>query len=201
MHNVHLILVRADSADQAANIASDQVVGFGHGDNWYRIGGIASEDGCDDQNDHEEDTRYSLSWLDDDPEVPREGTYFARAVWLLRNDLSNPPDIRTALASLADELRKVRVPDDFIALREIVEKLKRLFSILYSRHFLSDSDIPEFRPYEFDQFGLTATEHVNERCPGETEEGKRHTSCFWICMACSPFFGPPIRETILDIYI
>ena len=174
MHNVHLILVRADSADKAADIASDHVWGFGDEfNNWFRIGGIASEDGCDDDNEHGVDTHYPLSRLDD-LGAPKEGTYFARAVGLLRsNDLANPPDIRTALANLADEMRKVRVPDDFIDLWEIIEKLKRLFSILYSRHFLSDGDIPEFRPYEFDQFGLTATEHVNERCPGEKEEGKR----------------------------
>ena len=170
MHNVHFILVRADSADQAATIASNHVLGFGDEDNnWYQIGGIASEDGCDDVNDHGEDTHYPLSRLDD-LGAPKEGTHFARAVELLRQDLANPPDIRTALVNLADEMRTVRVPDDFIALWEIIENLKRLFSILYSRHFLSDGDIPEFRRYEFDQFGLTAI-HSHE-CYNK-EEGQR----------------------------
>jgi hypothetical protein len=172
MHNLHLILVCAESADEAANIAINHVLGFGDEDNnWFQVCGVASEEGFDDLNDHETDTRYPLSWLDEDPEVPKEETYFARAVGLLRNDLANPPDIRIALDKLVEETRMVRIPEDFFDLWRIIEELKRLYSILYSRHFLSDGDIPEFRRFEFDHFGLTAIDQANEHCQGE--EGQR----------------------------
>jgi hypothetical protein len=173
MHNLHLIVLRADSADQAADIAFNHVLGFGDEDNnWFQVGGIASEDGCDDVNDHGDGSRYPLSSLNDDPEAPKEGTYFARAVGLLRNDLSNPPDIRTALDKLADEMRRVRIPDDDNDLWQIIDELKRLKSVLHYRYRLNKGDIPEFRSYEFDYFGLTAIDQANERCKWE-EEGKR----------------------------
>ena len=106
MHTLHLILVHAASADAAAGIAHAHVTGFGdEANNWFQIGGIASEDGSDDQNEHDTNTHYPLSVFDDDPTAPKEGTYFARAVEMLLRELSDPPDIRTALDKHADELR------------------------------------------------------------------------------------------------
>jgi hypothetical protein len=164
MHNLHLLLVHAASADAAAGIARALVTGFGDEDNnLFQIGGIASEDGCDDQNEHDTDTRYPLSRFDDDPAAAKEGTYFARAVEMLLRELSDPPDLRTALDKHADELREVRIPDGIVELWKTIEELKRLFSILYSRCLLSDGDIPEFRRYEFNYFGLTAIDQEDKK--------------------------------------
>jgi hypothetical protein len=179
MHNLHFILVRADSADEAAEIAFNHALGFGDEDNnWFKVGGIASEDGWDDRNHHGNDTHYPLSYLDDVPAAPQAGTCFARAVGLLRNDLANPPDIQAAVDKLADEMRRVRLPDGLFEFWRIIENLKRLYSILYSSSILSDGDIPEFRRYEFDHFGLTAIDQANEPPQGQKKEQTRRYIVF-----------------------
>ena len=69
----------------------------------------------------------------------------------------------------------VRIPDGIVELWGTIEELKRLFSILYSRCLLSDGDIPEFRCYEFNYFGLTAIDQANVR--QQREGARRYIVC------------------------
>jgi hypothetical protein len=45
---LHFIVVRADSAKEAAEDVTSEIINWGNEDNWRSIGGIASEDGSDD---------------------------------------------------------------------------------------------------------------------------------------------------------
>src|SRR3954463_10209980 len=81
MHNLHLLLIHADSAKAAAAEATRLIEDWGGENNWRRVGGVASEDGSDDIENHEHG-RWGLSFLDTDQGRP-EGTPFRRAsAWL-----------------------------------------------------------------------------------------------------------------------
>jgi hypothetical protein len=177
VHNLHFILVRADSAEEAAQIADSVVFGFGGEDNWYQIGGVASEDGSDDQNDHGKNTRFPLSRLDDDPSAPKEGSHFERAIQLLRDALLEPAEVQTSLHDLGEKLLKISGTEEWLGVWEIRQELSRLHAILYARQFLDDGDIPEFRPFQFDEFGLTRIDRANK--PTEVgEAGKQRYIVF-----------------------
>lgn len=54
MHTLHFILINADSAQDAATSAEGAILHWGDENNWRSIGGIASEDGTDDIDNHED---------------------------------------------------------------------------------------------------------------------------------------------------
>ena len=62
MHTLHFLLVMAESALDAASEAESTISDWGDCNNWHCIGGIASEDGIDDIENHE-DARWGLSYL------------------------------------------------------------------------------------------------------------------------------------------
>jgi hypothetical protein len=52
MHNLHFLLIKADAAIDAAAEADSLILDWGDEDNWRSIGGVASEDGSDDIENH-----------------------------------------------------------------------------------------------------------------------------------------------------
>src|SRR5262249_15532871 len=64
MHTLHFILINADSAQEAASSAESEILNWGNDNNWRSIGGVASEDGTDDIDNHE-GARWPLSFLGD----------------------------------------------------------------------------------------------------------------------------------------
>src|SRR2546421_8608512 len=113
MHNLHFLLVNGDSAQDAASTVETAINDWGTENNWRRIGGIASEDGKDDVENHD-DGGWPLSFLDTE-NVPKEGTYFSRAVAYLHSMFKEPvtlnyaphgqcQDIRSAITALTSVL-------------------------------------------------------------------------------------------------
>ncbi len=89
MHNLHFILIKADAATDAAFEAENLILDWGDENNWRCVGGIASEDGSDDIENHD-DGRWGLSFLDGEEGIPKEGTYFSRAVAYLHREITEP---------------------------------------------------------------------------------------------------------------
>src|SRR5271165_6865863 len=105
MNNLHFILIKADSAAKAASKAESLILDWGDENNWRCVGGIASEDGSDDIENHDEGT-WGLSFLDEKEGVPREGTYFSRAVAYLHREITQPlADLPSKLLGFSDKLR------------------------------------------------------------------------------------------------
>ena len=92
--NLHFCVVRAESAQSAGKIIASHIQQEFRGyDNYYTIGGIASEDGSDDLVCyHDTMSPFPLTTLDDIG-VPKEGTYFARVIKWVRKSLPTPADI------------------------------------------------------------------------------------------------------------
>src|SRR5579875_3966759 len=167
MHNLHFILIRADSAKEAASEAENFILNWGDDNNWRCAGGIASEDGNDDIDNHE-DARWGLSFLDDEAGIPEEGTYFRRAVAYLHREIERPvtlpwapysthPDLNGALHHLGVLLRKFDPgrgnTNDLWA---IGRNLKYLSELIDSRRARKQGEeIPQYYDWQFDQFGLT----------------------------------------------
>ena len=97
MHNLHLILINADSAEDAASSAESEILQWGNENNWRSIGGVASEDGADDIENHAE-SGWPLSFLDAEEGVPKDGNYFQRAIAYLKRGVCDP--IKHALFAL-----------------------------------------------------------------------------------------------------
>ena len=47
MHNLHYIIINAESAYDAAESALLEIQDWGNENNWRSVGGVASEDGTD----------------------------------------------------------------------------------------------------------------------------------------------------------
>ena len=172
MHNLHFILIKADRAAEAASEAENLMLHWGDDNNWQRVGGIASEDGSDDV-ENKDDARWSLSFLNAQEGVPREGTCFSRAVVYLNREITEPLalpcapysthlDLRSAIEQLGDMLRAFDPEhgnsNDLLA---IGRNLKHLTELIDGRNAVKHGEeIPQFYDWQFNHFGLTdMTEH------------------------------------------
>jgi hypothetical protein len=167
MHNLHFLLINADTAADAASEADSIILNWGDENNWRSVGGIASEDGSDDVSNHE-DGRWALSFLDDEDGIPKTGTYFSRAVAYLQREIANPvtlpvtphsthPDLASSLRELGDRLRAFDPQTgDTHDLWCIRRNLKHLSELIEGRRLREQGEeIPQFFPWQFDDFGLT----------------------------------------------
>ena len=157
MHNLHFILIKADSAKEAASDAENLIVDWGTENNWRSIGGVAAEDGSDDIENHDSGA-WGLSSLDEDKDVPREGTYFSRAVTYLHNEIKEPlADLPSTLLELSSRLRSFdpqavggfelwRIGRDLKSLSELMDS--------HAAHTCG-AEISQLREWQFDEFGLT----------------------------------------------
>jgi hypothetical protein len=169
MHNLHLILIKADSATKAAFEAEHLILDWGNENNWRSIGGVASEDGSDDIENHD-DGRWGLSMLDD---ISADGMYFSRAVAFLHRQIADPlifpatphsthPDLNSAIRELSDRLQAFDPEGgDTHDLWCVGHNLTYLSELIASRRLREQGEaIPQFFPWQFDHFGLTdLTEH------------------------------------------
>jgi hypothetical protein len=157
MHNLHFILIKADSAEDAASDAENLIVDWGNENNWRTVGGVAAEDGSDDIENHD-DGGWGLTFLDEDKNVPKEGTYFSRAVAYLLSDIKEPlAKLPATLLELSDRLRSFdpQATGGF-ELWRISRDLQELSELMDSRSaHTCGAQIPELREWQFDQFGLT----------------------------------------------
>jgi hypothetical protein len=157
MHNLHFLMINAGSAAEAADRTEAMILDWGNENNWRSVGGIASEDGSDDI-ENKDDGRWGLSFLDRDEGIPKEGTYFSRAVAYLSREIGQPlAGLRSTLEQFSDSLRAFD-PDgeEPWRLGEIGRTLERLSGHLCtSRAQRGGTEIPEFFEWELDRFGLT----------------------------------------------
>jgi hypothetical protein len=160
-------LIKADSAAEAAAEAENLILNWGDENNWRSIGGVASEDGSDDIENHQEGC-WGLSFLDEKEGIPKEGTYFSRAVAYLHRRISEPvdlpfapytthPNFTSALNELSDALSEFD-PDrgNTNDLWAIGNNLKHLTELIDSRRASEQGEeIPQLYDWRFDHFGLT----------------------------------------------
>ena len=94
--NLHFCVVRAESVQSAGKIIASHIQQeFGGYDNYYTIGGIASEDGSDDLVCyHDTMSPFPLITLDDIG-VSKEGTYFARVIKWVSKSLPPPEKLQS----------------------------------------------------------------------------------------------------------
>jgi hypothetical protein len=167
MHTLHFILLNADSAAEAAQEADSLILHWGDENNWRSVGGVASEDGSDDIENHD-DGGWCLSYLDGENGVSSDSTYFSRAVALLRLKITGPvtlpvtphsthPDLKSAIGELSDRLRAFDPQSgDTHDLWCVRHNLKYLSEVIHSRRRQDQGEpIPEFFHWQLDHFGLT----------------------------------------------
>jgi hypothetical protein len=167
MHNLHFILLNADSATSAAYEAENLILEWGDENNWRCVGGVASEDGSDDIENHN-DGRWGLSYFNAEQGIPNEGTHFSRAVADLHRQIAEPvvfpatprsthPDLASALRELGDHLRAFDpAHGDTHDLWCVRHNLEHLSELIASRRRREQGEaIPGFFPWHFDHFGLT----------------------------------------------
>ena len=168
MHNLHYIMVKADSANEAALNIESAIEHWGDENNWRVIGGIASEDGTDDLENYQ-NGRWGLSSLEEEDHVPKEGTYYSRTVahilqmincTITLNHLSGEyANINSAAAALIEKLKEFN--DDAedsnrFLLLQTSENLKRLYDLSISRYAMkSGKELAELHAWEFDEIGFT----------------------------------------------
>jgi hypothetical protein len=167
MHNLHFLLVRAESARAAADKAESLTDHWGDENNWRSIGGVASEDGSDDVENHG-GGRWSLSFLDAEEDIPKHDTYFSRAVAFLHRSIMPPltfpcapysthPSVESALMDLSSQLLAFEPASaDTLDLWRIGRNLKHLSQLIESQRAIAGGEaIPEFYDWKLGHFGLT----------------------------------------------
>ena len=168
MHNLHFVMVKGDSAEDAANNVESAINSWGNENNWRSIGGIASEDGTDDVENHD-DARWGLSYLDDEENVPKDGNYFSkvsayiRAMIMDKVSLQNLhgdyADIGSAVTALSEKLKQFKSENDAGDRRilfEVGADLKHLHQIANSKYLLAEGNVlPELYAWEFEELGFT----------------------------------------------
>lgn len=166
-HNLHFVLINADEATEAASEAKSLIPDWCDDDIECCVGGIASEDGSDDVENHDEGG-WGLSFLNSEEGITKEGTCFSRAVAYLHKVITGPvrlttppysllPDHRSAIIVLCDVLRAF-YPEHSnpYELREIVYNLNHLFELIKSRREIEKGfDIPQVHEWHFENFGVT----------------------------------------------
>lgn len=163
MHNLHFLLINADFAKDAAAKAESLILHWGDENNGRTVGGVASEDGSDDIENHR-DGGWGLSFLDDEEGIPRDGTPFRRAVAFLHREIttcdplySTHADPGAAVRDLGDRLRTFD-PEagNTFDLSSLVRDLGHLSEMIDSRRALGRGrEIPSFYDWQLDEFGLT----------------------------------------------
>jgi hypothetical protein len=114
MHNLHYIIINADSASDAAESALLEIQDWGNENNWRSVGGVASEDGTD-LIENYQDAIWPLSSLKPDNASPDDNSYFAWAlakIWeKIEGNIELPYrpyeksyDLRVTLTGIALEL-------------------------------------------------------------------------------------------------
>jgi hypothetical protein len=166
MHNLHLILINADTAKDAAEDAKLEITDWGSDDNWRCVGGVASENGADDIENHE-NSRWGLSFIDGD-KLPQIGTYFQRTIAYHQQQIRPPikleyaphgefADFQSALKAVTNELQKLTYSNisqlDLYGAEKNIKYLSELFDA--SKSLESGGEIPEFFSWQFDHNGLT----------------------------------------------
>jgi hypothetical protein len=180
MHNVHFILINADSAKDAAIDAENEILEWGTDNNWRSIGGVASEDGTDDLECYES-KGYPLSFLDDLEGIPKGGSCFERTVAYVKQMIGDPiqlyngsyppaANMKEALALICERLTAFDTENgNSHELWAAHRNLQQLEQMMDGRGALADPEagIPEFYAWSFDEVGLTDM-------TGNTEGAKRY---------------------------
>ena len=170
-HNVHFLLIKASSAADAARIAVENTCDWGDINNYSCIGGIASEDGNDDIDNHD-DGGWSLAFLNDE-NVPKDGTYFSRAAHYI-SQLSaetvisygmpeHCKNFRAALDGARGQLEAFN-PDNYNGdeLGTLRRHLKHLYEVIGTSSALKTaSAIPELHAWDFMEEGCTDMTHLS----------------------------------------
>jgi hypothetical protein len=170
MHNLHIVVARAETAEEAMAEAEGYIEGWGDENNWSSIAGAVGEDGTWYSGDG--DSRYSGPCTLE--ELNKE---LMDAVQL------NPdPSVKHAITMLAagdyDGLMKgtpAEVCSRTYALKEFVDRLHAVYSAgMLGKDAAKDRNGPlsvfdtPFRPWEYDEFGVT---HIGDTAE---DEGMRY---------------------------
>ncbi|MEI7668606.1 MAG: hypothetical protein WCJ33_00810 [Pseudomonadota bacterium] len=171
-HNVHFLLIRANSAKEAACVADLNTREWGDKRNNYsRIGGIASQDGSNDIQNYD-DGGWALAFLDSE-DIPQNGNYYSKAATYI-NKLSagntinsNLPehltDFKTGIHNLREQLTHFN-PDCYNGdeLGTLRVHLKHLYDVIGSNPALkTDLQIPELHAWNFIEEGCTDMTHLS----------------------------------------
>ena len=170
-HNVHFLLIKADSAKEAACVADLNTRDWGDKGNYFRFGGIASQDGSDDIQNYD-DGGWALSFLDEE-EITKEENYYSRAVTYIRTlsagntiNFGLPElcmDFKTGIHNLREQLTHFN-PDCYKGdeLGTLRVHLKHLYDVIGSNPVLkTDSQIPELHAWNFKEEGCTDMTHLS----------------------------------------
>ncbi len=165
MHNLHYIIIKADNAADAAESALLEIQDWGDENNWRSVGGVASEDGTDLIENHQ-DARWGLSSLRPDDASPDDNSYFAwglAEIWekiegnieLPYSPYSKSYDLQVTTQGIALELLDSDTANADL-LSRASENLKYLAQIAKGRNNREvEHAIPEFYEWQFDHVGLT----------------------------------------------
>jgi hypothetical protein len=164
MHNLHFIIINADSAADAVESALLEIQDWGNENNWRRVGGVASEDGKDVIENHQ-DARWGLSYLKPEESVlqPRYFQWGIQMIWdRIHNPLTLPYRSRGEAATIKDALMMIASDlltfdgEDAHQLWCASKNLLYLQQIIGGRQQAkTDNIIPSFYAWELDECGLT----------------------------------------------
>jgi len=173
MHNVHFILLSADSAQEAAESLTDEIASWGNENNWRSIGGIASEDGSDDCECYDSHAAWTLKDLDKDGDLEADATrksYFELVIEYAIRECGSPiylpylPDAKPTSDPVITLEHVQTLLKNYSVESSEPEMLRTLANLLLSTKQLIDAarfkagllkSVPSFNEWAFDTTGLT----------------------------------------------
>lgn len=166
MHNLHLIIINAESAKDAVKEVESHISDWGNENNWRSVGGVASESGNDDIENHE-NGRWGLDFLDEIEGLSKEGSCFERTKQYILSLVSEPitipyvdtyPTVKEAFENLGEKIKNFDPEHGQTSdLWAWTNGMDFLHNVVGAQRALSKdpNTIPELYSWEFDKCGVT----------------------------------------------
>jgi hypothetical protein len=166
MHNIHYIVVRAESAKDAANEALSQIEDWGDENNWRSAGGVASENNNDNIECEDENARWGLDRITTTDNTPYQAILDSIKEMYSCYRLQTKTEkgeykevtvntYHEALDIVTEQLQLCKSESSGVNLYPIQNMLNEIEAVHDSQRLGSTQDIVEFKPYMYDNVGLT----------------------------------------------
>lgn len=155
MHNLHLILVHAETPEDACVNAEDFIMDFGTENNWRCIGGCVSED--NEITDMDEYSRWYPSYTDKEGNKPYGSIEALNEMMrrLVKNDntFSHKRDLIDAIDNGDIKLSEITDSMDLYYLKQYIDNRRSTILLSNPEEFNVLED--EYKAYKYDEVGVT----------------------------------------------
>ncbi len=163
MHNLHLILVHAETPEEACVNAENGIEDFGNGSNWRYVGGCISEN--NEITDMHGGSRWYPSYTDEEGNKPYGSiealNEMTREHIKEDNAFSHKKELIEGIDNGDIKLSEITDSTDLYYLKQYIDNRRSTILLSNPGEFNVLED--EYKPYKYDKFGVTDLRMENDK--------------------------------------